>query len=94
MYKNLMVNVNVCMSVFYVPHSRVSDVLLKYGRASQGGGHPQILDRIRIIMKHLGYRKRSSIKAFGPNTARKTIFQCNELRGKVSVEQYSQQSKQ
>lgn len=88
-----MVNVNVCMSAFYVPCSRVSDAILEFQRSSRGAGYPQVLDgRIRVTTGHLGYRRRSSIKAIGPGSARSTKFQCDELGGKVSVEQYFRDS--
>ncbi|THH04985.1 hypothetical protein EW145_g5129 [Phellinidium pouzarii] len=90
-YKNLMVNVNICMSAFYVPYARLSDAIIKYEQQSRGSSNPHLFyKRVRVTTKHLGYRKKSSIKGFGNQSARKTIFQCDELGGKVNVEQYFQ----
>ncbi|KAH8104896.1 Piwi domain-containing protein [Phellopilus nigrolimitatus] len=90
-YKNLMVNVNVCMSAFYVPNARLSDAMIKYQQMSYGASNPQrFYKRVRVTTKHLGFRMKSGIKGFGRDTARKTTFQCDELGGKVSVEQYFQ----
>ncbi|KAH8113207.1 Piwi-domain-containing protein [Phellopilus nigrolimitatus] len=90
-YGNLMVNVNVCMGAFYVPNVRLSDAMIKYQQTSYGASNPQsFYRRVRVTTKHLGYRRKSGIKAFGSQSARKTVFQCDELGGMVSVEQYFQ----
>lgn len=93
-FKQLMVNVNICMSAFYVPNSKLSDAMLTFQRESRGASNPnEFYKKIRITTSHLGYRRRSGIKAFGPHTARRTMFQCDEMGGRVSVEQYFQHSK-
>ncbi|KAH8109367.1 Piwi-domain-containing protein [Phellopilus nigrolimitatus] len=84
-YKNLMINVNACTSVFYTPYARFSDAMFKYPKLSYG---EKFYRHARVTMKHLAYRKKSRIKGFGSQTARKTFFQCDELGGEVSVEQY------
>ncbi|EJD00490.1 Piwi-domain-containing protein [Fomitiporia mediterranea MF3/22] len=90
-YKSLMVNVNVCMSAFYIPHSKLSDAILEFQRRSRGAGAPRNLDGgVRVTTTHLGYRKKNKLAGFGPHSARKTIFQCDEYGGKISVEQYFQ----
>ncbi|KAH8109520.1 Piwi-domain-containing protein [Phellopilus nigrolimitatus] len=87
----LMVNVNVCMGAFYVPNARLSDAMVKYQQTSYGASNPQrFYRRVKVTTKHLGYRKQVGIKAFGTQSAKKTVFQCDELGGMVSVEQYFQ----
>ncbi|KAH8119863.1 Piwi-domain-containing protein [Phellopilus nigrolimitatus] len=76
-YKKLMVNISVCMGTFARIHCTGQAAL----RASY-----------RVTTKHLGYCRKSRIKAFGSQSARKTVFQCAELGGMVSVEQYFQQN--
>ncbi|KAH8113556.1 PAZ domain-containing protein [Phellopilus nigrolimitatus] len=89
--KNLMVNINICMGAVYVQNARLSDAMIKYKQTSYGASNSQsIYRRVRVTMKHLGYRRKSGIKAFGRQSTRKTVFQCDELDGMVSVEQYFQ----
>lgn len=92
-YKQLMVNVNVCMSAFYVPRSSLADALAECLHQSRGGLPNRFYGKCRVTMAHLGYRKRCSIKGFGNLSARKTTFDCEELGGRVSVEQYFKKSK-
>ncbi|KAL5479122.1 hypothetical protein ACEPAI_2410 [Sanghuangporus weigelae] len=89
-YKNLMINVNVCMSAFCVPYARLSDVILEFQARSRGAIPRELEGRVRVTTTHLGYRKKNPIKALGPQSARKTMFQCDEPDGKISVEQYFQ----
>ncbi|KAL5522335.1 hypothetical protein ACEPAF_2192 [Sanghuangporus sanghuang] len=89
-YKNLMINVNVCMSAFYVPYARLSDAILEFQARSRGAIPQELEGRVRVTTTHLGYRKKNPIKAFGAQSARKTMFQCDEFGGKISVEQYFQ----
>ena len=91
-YKNLMVNVNICMSPFFTPYARLSDAYLRFQQESRGANPRAFYRKVRVTTSHLGYRKRSSIKAFGDSSASRTFFQCDELGGKVSVAQYFQKS--
>ncbi|KAH8106429.1 Piwi-domain-containing protein [Phellopilus nigrolimitatus] len=78
-YKKL---INVCMGAFYVPNAHCT-----------GKAIPRAFYRhVRVTTKHLGYHRKSGIKAFGSQSARKTVFQCDELGGMVSVEQYFQRN--
>ncbi|KAH8115536.1 Piwi domain-containing protein [Phellopilus nigrolimitatus] len=72
----------------HTSHGRV----LRPERAPQRcASNPQsFYRRVRVTTKHLGYRRKNRIKAFGSQLARKTVFQGNELGGMVSVEQYFQ----
>ncbi|KAH8115128.1 Piwi-domain-containing protein [Phellopilus nigrolimitatus] len=92
-YKNLMVNINVFMGAFYVPNARLSDAMVKYKQTLYGASNPQnFLPAREVATKHLDYHRKSEIKASGSRSARKTVFQCDELGGMVSVEQYFQRN--
>lgn len=87
-----MVNVNVCMSAFYTPYSRLSDAMLEFQRQSRGAIVPRTFYRkVKVASTYLGYRKKHTIKDFGV-TPRKAIFECEEYGGKISVEQYFKKS--
>ncbi|KAG6900095.1 hypothetical protein C0993_002943 [Termitomyces sp. T159_Od127] len=86
-YKQLLVNVNVCMTAFIVP-GNLADALLSFSRGSHGTMPtlPKSFGRIRVRTKHLGHTK--PIKRIGTTSARNTRFDCAELGGVVSVERY------
>lgn len=85
-YKQLMVNVNVCMTAFVEP-CNLADALRDFHRHS--GAMPTLpnsMKKIKIRTQHLGYKK--AIYRVGTTSARNTKFQCDELGGIVTVEQY------
>ncbi|RDB21860.1 Protein argonaute 1B [Hypsizygus marmoreus] len=86
-YKQLMVNVNVCMTAFIEP-GNLADALLAFQRNSRGAMPtlPKSMSRLRIRTQHLGHKK--AVKRIGTTSARITKFDCPELGGTVSVEQY------
>ncbi|KAG5643974.1 hypothetical protein DXG03_009263, partial [Asterophora parasitica] len=86
-FKELMVNVNVCMTAFVEP-GNLADALLNFSRNSRGAMPtlPKGMARVKVRMQHLGYTK--PIKKVGTTSARNTKFDCAELGGTVSVEQY------
>lgn len=87
-----MVNINACMSAFYVPAERLSDAMVSFHRQSHGSTHPQkFFGKIRVTTSYLGYARRSNIKGFGSESAKKTTFRSEEL-GKITVEKYFQKS--
>ncbi|OBZ72736.1 Protein argonaute 1B [Grifola frondosa] len=87
-YKQLMVNVNVCMTAFYIP-GNLADAMLEFQR--RVGGMPQTFgDKLKVSTTHLGYLRKRSIFRIMNTTASKTMFDCEELGGQVSVEQYFQ----
>ena len=92
-YKQLMVNVNVCMSPFFVPTENLVHAWDTYQRNSRGSGPPpfDFFQKVSVTLTYLGYRKKSAVKGFG-KTADQTTFDCAELGGKVSVTQYFQRS--
>ena len=91
-FKSLMVNVNVCMSAFYSPYESLADAWLEFSNRSYGANPRSFYKRVRVTTSYLGYNKKHGIKNFGPSTARRTTFDCAELGGKVSVEEYFQKS--
>ncbi|KAF8907085.1 argonaute-like protein [Gymnopilus junonius] len=90
-FKQLMVNVNVCMAAFIVP-GNLADRLNEFRQESRGGMPtlPKGLSRnLKVKTLHLGHKKK--VNAIGTTSARNTFFECEELAGpggKVSVEQY------
>ncbi|KAG6860668.1 hypothetical protein C0995_008856 [Termitomyces sp. Mi166 len=86
-YKQLLVNVNVCMTAFIVP-GNLGDALLSFSRGSHGAmpNLPKSFGRMKVKTQHLGHTK--PIKRIGTTSARNTKFDCAELGGVVSVEKY------
>ena len=91
MYKQLMVNINVCMTAFYTP-GNLGDAMLAFLRQSSGGMPQQFADRLKISTKHLGYtRKRTIFRIATNQTARSYKFSTPEY-GQVSVEEFFKKS--
>ncbi|KAI0354391.1 Piwi-domain-containing protein [Trametes cingulata] len=88
MYKQLMVNINVCMTAFYTP-GNLAQAMFAF-QEQTGHGMPQTFaDRLKVSTKHLGYTKKSTIARIMTSlTARSYRFDCEELGRKVSVEEY------
>ncbi|KAJ7471966.1 argonaute-like protein [Mycena latifolia] len=90
-YKQLMVNVNNCMTAFIAP-GNLADALLAFGRGSRGAMPTlpkAIAKSVKVTTKHLGYKMRKPIKAIASTSARNTFFDCAEFGGgKISVENY------
>lgn len=87
-FKQLMVNVNVCMTAFIAP-GNLADRLFEFSRNSRGSlpTLPKAMVKsIKVKTLHLGYKKK--LNAIGTEPARTTFFNCEELGGKVSVEVY------
>ncbi|KAJ7640433.1 argonaute-like protein [Mycena polygramma] len=88
-YKQLMVNVNNCMTAFIEP-GNLAEALLAFGRNSRGAMPtlpPAIAKSIKVTTQHLGFKMRKPIKRFVPTSARNTFF-THEQWGKISVENY------
>ncbi|KAI0699005.1 ribonuclease H-like domain-containing protein [Cytidiella melzeri] len=88
MYKQLMVNVNVCMAAFYAP-GNLAQAMLAFNRDS-GGMPSSFADRLKVVSTHLGYPRKRAIYRIMSTTPRQTKFSCDELGGTVTVEQYFQ----
>ncbi|KAL6303624.1 Piwi-domain-containing protein [Sparassis latifolia] len=87
-YKQLMVNVNVCMTAFYIP-GNLADAMIAFNRSS-GGMPNSFTQKLKVSTRHLGYTRKRTVQAVMSTTARQTRFQCDELNGVVTVEQYFQ----
>lgn len=87
-HKQLMVNVNVCTTAFYVP-GNLADGLQAFMRASFSARPNAFVKGVRVKTTHLGYRK--TVKSVAKKTAREHTFDSDEY-GRVSVEQYFQKS--
>ncbi|CAK5263252.1 unnamed protein product [Mycena citricolor] len=89
-YKQLMVNVNNCMTAFIQP-GNLGQALQAFNRNSHGTMPtlPQAMVKsIKVTTSYLGYNKRSKIWSIGSTSARNTKFNCQQLGGMVSVETY------
>ncbi|KZT18189.1 Piwi-domain-containing protein [Neolentinus lepideus HHB14362 ss-1] len=86
-YKQLMVNVNVAMTAFYIP-GNLAEAMLEFQQNTRGGMPNSFARDVKITTMHLGYKRRYSIKGIGNSTARRTTFPCEELGGTVSVERF------
>ena len=67
--RNLMINVNICTSAFYITSESISDIMERLGPYSA-----QFLKRVRVTTKHLGYPKKYSIKGFSRKNSREEKF--------------------
>jgi len=89
-HKQLLVNVNVCMTAFVTP-GNLADKLFEFNRYSQGAmpSLPKgLVKSIKVKTLHLGYKKK--LLSVGLTSARNTHFDCEEFGGRISVEQYFQ----
>ncbi|KAJ7577907.1 argonaute-like protein [Mycena floridula] len=87
-YKQLMVNVNVCMTAFVQP-GNLAEALGAFNRNSRGAMPTlpkDMVKNIKVTTKHLGYKRRYPLKAVLGTSARNTFFQGPE--GRITVEQY------
>jgi hypothetical protein len=85
-FKQLMVNVNVCMTAFYTP-GNLADAIMAFKRSSMGAMPRKFSQGIKVTTKHLGYKMRKPLKRITDKPANKTFFE-HDKYGKVSVEQY------
>ncbi|KAH9850924.1 Piwi-domain-containing protein [Lenzites betulinus] len=88
MYKQLMVNVNVCMTAFYTP-GNLAECMLAFRRETSGGMPHGFADKLKVATRHLGYTKKHTIfRVMTSLTARTARFDCEEYGRKVSVEEF------
>jgi eukaryotic translation initiation factor 2C len=90
-YNQLMVNVNVCTTAFYSP-GNLADAMIAFRNASFGAKPNAFVKGVRVEATHLTYRK--TVKGMAKETARTYSFDCSELGGRVTVEEYFRRSKQ
>ncbi|KAL5501133.1 hypothetical protein ACEPAH_9520 [Sanghuangporus vaninii] len=60
-HKSLMVSVNTCMSVFYVPRS-MTDVLHEFMQQSRGVIPQKFFGNMRVVTSYLGYNRHNTMK--------------------------------
>jgi len=84
-HRQLMVNVNVCTTAFYTP-GNLAVQMLAFRESSFGARMEAFCRGVRVKAIHLGYRK--TVKCLAHQNARQYTFSCDELGGRVSVEQY------
>ena len=91
-YKQLMVNVNVCTTAFLQPGNLV-DAWKAYTDASMGASADEYLSGAKVATRHLGYKRIKVIRGIGRNkTARVQTFDCQEFGGRITVEEYFKRS--
>lgn len=88
-FKQLMVNVNVCTTAFY-QEGNLAEAMVAFQQASFGANMATFVRGVRVSADHLGYRK--TVKKLAKVTPRQHKFNCEELGGQVTVEQYFQRS--
>ncbi|OCH91554.1 Piwi-domain-containing protein [Obba rivulosa] len=84
--KQLMVNVNVCMTAFYTA-GNLAERMQEFLR-SAGGMPPSFASRLKVVTRHLGYARKRSIFRIMNTTPRATRFDCEEFGGSITVEEY------
>lgn len=90
LYKQLAVNINVCMAAFYVP-GNLAQAMDAF--TNQTGGLPSwFSNQLKVGTRHLGYPKKSTILRVMNSTASTTKFFCEEYKGEVTVEEFFRRS--
>ncbi|KAH8101753.1 argonaute-like protein [Cristinia sonorae] len=83
-HKQLMVNVNVCTTAFYIP-GNLAERMQEFMSFSFGARASAFVRGVRVRTLHLGYRK--TIKTAAHVSAKQHSFEAEGM-GKVTVEQY------
>ncbi|KAK7682059.1 hypothetical protein QCA50_015023 [Cerrena zonata] len=86
MYKQLMVNINVCMSAFYLP-GNLADAMLAFQERTSGGMPTEFAEGLKVITRHLGYPRKRTITAIARTPASRTKFKLNGTQ-EVTVAEY------
>ena len=93
MYKQLMVNVNACMSAFYLP-GNLADAMRAFQRQSYGGMPNDFAEGLKVITRHLGYPKKSTFARIGRDSASRTKFKLDDGKGpEITVAAFFRTSK-
>lgn len=90
-FKELMVNVGVCMTAFYTP-GNLADAMMEFQRKSKGGMPRSFTDKLKVTTRHLGYQQTKPMNKVMSTTARKTTFYCDEYNKEVSIAEFFQKS--
>lgn len=86
LYKQMAVNIDVCMAAFYQPGNLAR--ALEDFRDRVGGMPPWFSNSLKVETRHLGYRKKHTILRVESTTADNTKFDCAEYGRKVSVTEF------
>ena len=91
-YKELMVNVGVCMTAFYKP-GNLAQAIMEFQQRSNGAMLKRFAQKLKVTTNHLGYKQTKPLKEIMSTTANNTFFPCEEFKSaKMSVEQYFKKS--
>lgn len=91
-YKELMVNVGVCMTAFYKP-GNLAAAIVEFQQKSKGAMLERFAQKLKVTTSHLGYKQTKAVKKImSSKTSQNTKFQCDEFNGQVSVEEYFKRS--
>lgn len=91
-YKQLMVNVNLCMTAFYVP-GNLAQRMDEFQEQTGGAMPASFADRLKISTRHLGYTRTYVVHGIMTGkTARKERFNSEEYGVMMSVEQFFKRS--
>jgi eukaryotic translation initiation factor 2C len=86
-YRQLMVNVNVCMAAFYEP-VKLSTALHTFDSRSRGAIPQDLLAKVKISTTYRGYKLVRTIFRISDVSARKHKFFCQEYGANVTVEEF------
>ena len=86
-YKQLMVNVNVCMAAFLQP-GKLSDALRAFDSRSRGAIPQDLLAKVRISTTYRGYKCVRTIFRISDKSARRQAFFSKENGRNVTVEEF------
>ena len=90
-YKELMVNVGVCMTAFYKP-GNLAQAMMEFQSKSQGAMLRRFAQKLKVTTSHLGYTQTKPLKDIMSTTAKTAVFQCDEFNAKLSVQEYFKRS--
>ncbi|THH32716.1 hypothetical protein EUX98_g1439 [Antrodiella citrinella] len=86
-FKQLMVNINVCMTAFYEP-GNLAQAMLAFQRQSKGGMPNSFVERLQVITHHLPYPKKYTARKVTNATARQQMMRFDEENRSVSIEYF------
>ncbi len=89
-YKQLMVNVNVATTAFYV-EGNLANAMMEFRNATFGARIDTFVRGVRVVTTHLGHKK--TVKRSSTWTARTHKFEWEDEGREVSVEEYFHRSK-
>lgn len=91
MYKQLMVNVNVCMTAFFTP-GNLATAMKEFERQTGDYMPKAFVQKVKVATTHLGYTRKKAILRITNQLPSEARFECQELGGMVTVEEYFSRS--